>query len=230
MASLAILGNYAYFGHTSASLDLGKGWLTIPICGIAGGAAGGVFSRILIVASRPLPGLLGALMQNKPVLFAALCGLILALLGLASGGTVYGTGYAEAKGILEGTHTSDGYGALKMLATIISYLSGIPGGIFAPSLSAGAGFGALIAQSMPEVATSSVIILGMVAYFSGVVQAPITAFVIVMEMTDNHNMVLPLMATSFIAYTVSKLVCPTPLYQTLAKEFLHAEQAPSPTT
>lgn len=47
-----------------------------------------------------------------------------------------------------------------------------------------------------------------------------TAFVIVMEITENHDIVLPLMATSFIAFTVSKLVCPQPLYQTLAQGFL----------
>lgn len=220
VVSLAILGNYDYFGDTSVTLGLGMEWTAVAACGIIGGTLGGLFSRILIGVSHGIPGPAGILMKRNPVAFAALCGLMVAALGIISGGAVYGTGYEEAKGILEGTQASDGYGILKILATLISYISGIPGGVFSPSLSAGAGLGALVAQSMPGVQIGAVVILGMVAYFSGVVQAPITAFVIVMEMTDNHAMVLPLMATSFVAYSVSRIVCPTPLYKSLAQGFI----------
>jgi len=60
----------------------------------------------------------------------------------------------------------------------------------------------------------------MTAYFTGVVQTPITAFVIIMEMTDNTDLLLPLMATAFIAYAVSRVLCPQPLYRALAEQFL----------
>jgi H+/Cl- antiporter ClcA len=63
-------------------------------------------------------------------------------------------------------------------------------------------------------------LLGMVSYFAGVVQAPITAFVIVTEMTDNHAMVIPLMAASLIAYAASRVVCPEGIYHALSKSFL----------
>jgi H+/Cl- antiporter ClcA len=53
-----------------------------------------------------------------------------------------------------------------------------------------------------------------------VVQTPLTGFIIVMEMTDNHSLLLPLMATAFIAYGVSRVVCPIPIYEALAKAFL----------
>ena len=65
----------------------------------------------------------------------------------------------------------------------------------------------------------------MVGYFAGVVQAPITTFLIVMEMTDNHEMVLPLMATALIATAVSSIICPHPLYSSLAKQFLSYGQS-----
>jgi H+/Cl- antiporter ClcA len=52
------------------------------------------------------------------------------------------------------------------------------------------------------------------------VQAPITAFVIVLEMTANQQMTIPIMATSMLAYAVSRLVCRRPLYGTLARRFL----------
>ena len=57
-------------------------------------------------------------------------------------------------------------------------------------------------------------------YFAGVVQAPITAFVIVIEMTDNHQLALPLMATALVAAATSRLICPWPVYKALAEGFL----------
>ncbi|MBW4055656.1 MAG: chloride channel protein [Proteobacteria bacterium] len=220
--SLGFMGNYSYFGHTSISLPLNLSWLAAIICGVAGGVAGGIFSLTVIsFTTKGLPGRVGDIIKNSPVLFAGICGLLLALIGLASGGHTYGTGYSEAKGIIEGTSNLPySYGILKMLATIVSFLSGIPGGIFAPCLSIGAGFGVNLAGIMPFAPVGAVVILGMVAFFSGVVQAPITAFVIVMEMTDNHTMILPLMASSFIAYAVSSRICPKPLYKTMAEGFI----------
>ena len=228
IVSLAMLGNYAYFGHTSVTLALNGEWAAVVACGLAGGLLGGAFSRLLILSSRGLPGRAGMMMQERPVVFAMLCGLLLAILGIASGSTIYGTGYDEARGILEGTRATEGFGFYKMLATLVSYLSGIPGGIFAPSLAVGSGFGASLATVMPDVPMQAVVILGMVAYFSGVVQTPITAFVIVMEMTDDHNMLLPLMAASFIAFGVSRIVCPVSLYQALAQKFLSGKVADEP--
>lgn len=221
ITSLALLGNYAYFGHTSASLAFGSEWGVVVICGIAGGLLGGSFSRVLIEVNKGLSGRMGTWMRTKPMALAAVCGLTLALLGLASGNTTYGSGYSEAKSLLDGNVAlSESYGLLKMAATVVSYISGIPGGIMAPSLSAGAGFGANIAHFITSVPAGAAIILGMVAYFAGVTQAPITAFVIVMELIGNHEMILPLMAASFIANACSRLICPTPLFLTLAQNFV----------
>ena len=60
----------------------------------------------------------------------------------------------------------------------------------------------------------------MVGYFAGVVQAPITATIIVLEMTENQVMTIPLMATAMLAFGVSRLICRRPLYGALARRFL----------
>jgi H+/Cl- antiporter ClcA len=221
IASLALLGNYSYFGHTSESLGFGKEWYVVIVCGVVGGVLGGAFSRALIEVNKGLVGTMGTWIRANPVRFAAACGLLLALIGLASGNNTYGSGYSEAKSLLVGDAAlPESYGLLKMAATAISYVSGIPGGIMAPTLSAGAGFGANIAPFFTSVPVAATIILGMVAYFAGVTQAPITAFVIVMEMIDNHEMVLPLMAAAFIAKACSRLVCPTPIFHTMSENFI----------
>ncbi len=213
ITAMAILGNYSYFGTTNASLDQAQHWYIIPICGVLGGLFGGIFAKALLTGSR----IITPLLFKHPVLVPASCGLMVAVLGIISGGSIYGTGYAEAQMVITGSGDLDNsYPFMKMLATLASYFSGIPGGIFAPSLATGAGFGSLFAQWLSGPGTQTIILLSMVAYFTGVVQTPITAFVIVMEMTNNHGMLLPLMTSAFIAFGVSKLVNREPIYRVLA--------------
>lgn len=221
IVTVALVGNYTYFGVTAAHFDFALGWLAVPVCAVLGGLAGGLFSRILIVFARGLPGRAGVFMREHPLAFAAGCGLVLALLGLASHGATYGTGYTQARDLVAGhANLPAVFFALKFLANIASYVSGVPGGIFAPSLAVGAGLGRWVAGMLPFVPTATVVLLAMGGYFSGVVQAPITGTVIVMEMTDNQAMTIPLLATSLLALGASRLVCRRPIYSTLARRFL----------
>ena len=116
-------------------------------------------------------------------------------------------------------HLGWAFAPLKLLATLISSISGIPGGLFSPSLSVGAGIGSALSTIFPSTPAGAVVLLGMVGYFAGVVQAPITAFVIVMEMTNDQAMLIPLMASAVIAYGVSRLLCPEALYHALADRY-----------
>lgn len=219
----AVLGNYNYFGTSSADMLQWTDWLAIPLCGVVGGLMGGVFSQILITGSERI----APLRLRFPMWVAAGCGLAIAAAGFLSGNHSYGTGYHEANEIITSGQTfSVGYPFYKFFATVASYLSGIPGGIFAPSLAAGAGVGADLAQVIPMISPQVLIMLGMVGYFVGVVQTPLTGFIIVMEMTNDHSMLLPLMATAFIAYGVSHMVCPKPIYQALARAFLNPPAEP----
>ncbi|QPF94093.1 chloride channel protein [Bradyrhizobium commune] len=223
LTSLALVGNYDYFGSSSTMLRNGTDWLAVPLCGIAGGLAGGAFSRLLIEVARGLPGRLGPLTKQHPLPFAAACGLGVALCGLASGDTVYGTGYDQVKSALvSNTPLAWDFGLLKFVATALSAVSGIPGGIFAPSLAVGAGIGTNVAHLFSGAPLGAFMLLGMVSYFAGVVQAPITSFVIVTEMTNNHAMVVPLMASALIAQATSRLICPEGIYHALARGFLRA--------
>ncbi|CCE06906.1 putative H(+)/Cl(-) exchange transporter [Bradyrhizobium sp. STM 3843] len=226
LTSLALMGNYTYFGSTPIALGRGIDWLAVPLCGVLGGAMGGLFSRILITLARGSAGPAGQAIKRYPLVFALLCGFAVALCGLISGDTIYGTGYAQVKAALEtGTPLPQNFGLLKFLATTFAAISGIPGGIFAPSLAVGAGLGANVASLFHDTPLAPILLLGMVSYFAGVVQAPITAFVIVTEMTDNHAMVVPVMMASLIAYGTSRLICEEGLYHALAKGFVaKAEQ------
>jgi H+/Cl- antiporter ClcA len=221
LVSLALVGDYNYFGHTALILHGWQGWLAVLVCGIVGGLAGGLFSRAVVAAAGPWHGRAGGWLKARPVLFATLCGCAVAVCGLASGDTIYGTGYTQVLHMLsDGVRPPEDFGIMKFLATLASAISGIPGGIFSPSLAVGAGLGQSLAHLLPSVPLQIMVVLGMVSYFAGVVQAPITAFVIVTEMTDDHAMVVPLMLAALIAHAHSRVVCREGIYHALSRNFL----------
>jgi H+/Cl- antiporter ClcA len=220
LTSLAIVGDYTYFGSTPDTLPLGRGWIAVPIAGVVCGLAGGIFSRILLEASKGFPGLIGRLMKDYPVAFAFVCGLVIVLCAMLGNVDIYGTGYEQAKAILRGEELSLAFAPLKLIATALSSISGIPGGLFSPSLAVGAGIARDLTVLVPDVSIGALVVLCMAAYLAGVVQAPITSFVIVSEMTENHALVIPIMLASLIASATSKTICPEGVYHALSKRFL----------
>lgn len=221
--TLGLLGNYSYFGTVQASLTIKQGWLAVLLCGVLCGLAGGLFSSFILLGGRLLSPI-AALRERWPVAFAFGCGLALALLGLASGNNVYGTGYDQARAILQhaANPPSEAFGAFKFLANVVSYWSGIPGGLFSPALAVGAGLGRNIAHFVPGAPVATVALLGMAGYLAGVTQSPLTAAVITMEMTANQAMVIPILAVCLIARAASALFCKKPVYHVFA-ERLEAE-------
>jgi len=158
----------------------------------------------------------------KRMLFlAGACGFAIAVIGIASSGTTFGTGYDQAKGAVEGRALPLLFFAERLLASFLSMISGIPAAIFAPSLAVGAGFGSTVGTLLGS-SIALAAILGVAGYFAGVVQAPMTAFVIILEMTGDHQAVIPIMAVSMIGYVTSRLLSREPLYHGLSRVFIAA--------
>ena len=226
LTSLAIVGDYHYFGSTSATLPLGAAWIVVPFCAALCGVLGGLFSRVLIRTALGFPGRIGRAIGRHKIAFAMLCGLGVALCGLVSNDHIYGTGYEQARAAIHAAADVDrSFAPLKFLATLLSAVSGIPGGIFAPSLAIGAGIAADLAWLFPQTPIGALVLIGMVSYLTGVVQAPITAFIITSEMTNDHAMVVPLMAAALIANAASKTVVSDGLYHALARILMRREIA-----
>jgi H+/Cl- antiporter ClcA len=216
VVATGLLGDHAYFGVAHAQLTSARSWLSVPLCGLSGGLAGGLFSEVLIGASRKLAPIATA----RPYALAFALGLFVTLFGLLSHGDTYGTGYEQTRALLGGGTPDLLYPLTKWLATLASYLTGAPGGIFSPSLATGGALGADLAPLTPQTPMAAMIILGMAGYFTGVTQSPLTAAVIVMEMVDGHALILPILATAFLALAVSRIVCKVPIYRALAQPFL----------
>jgi H+/Cl- antiporter ClcA len=226
LTAISLMGNHTYFGRIATPVIDSRIVLPVIFCGLFCGLTGGFFSRLLSVSGRPWRGHLGRFRQQHPLYFAGLCGLLVALIGISThdGGSthnmVYGSGYQQTQAVLEqGANPHWYYPFAKIAATAFSFFSGIPGGLFAPTLAIGAGLGHDIAPLFHEVAATAVMALCMTAFLAALTQAPITSFIIVMEMVDGHAMVISLIAVALIARLVSGLISP-PLYPTLAQNLL----------
>lgn len=218
LVSVSVFGNETYFGKLRVqgiSYDIiGPGLLIALVAGLTGG----LFSRLIVVSVRGLPDRFSEWRQQAPLRFAGACGLAVAVIGLVTGGATAGAGYLTTRSLLEGSSELPGiYTLLKFCATWISAWSGVPAGVFAPSLAIGAGIGHDIASWLHVAPDESIplIAMGMVSFLAATTGGPITAFIIVMEMVAGHAMVLTLMASALIASGVARLVA-RPMYQELA--------------
>jgi len=219
LASLGILGNYTYFGVSHATAYFPGDWPLVITCGVLGGAFGACFSLAVIRITRRIRRWKTDSPRSRVLIVAAAAGLIVAATGVATGGLTFGTGYEQARSAVEGTPLPLSFFVAKFIATLASTVSGIPGGLFAPSLAVGAGVGSTLGLAFGANAGLGAV-MGMAGYFAGVVQAPMTAFVIILEMTGNHDNVIPLMAASVLGYGTSRLISPEPLYHALSRLFI----------
>ncbi len=232
LTSLALAGNYLYFGQMSVPQNFGIGFVfpvlaTALLCGLLGAA----FNWALLHWDVWMPKPLQLWRANKPMVYALVIGLAIATLGVATGGETWGSGYDQARHLLEGTAPlSQGYAITKWASMIISYMAGIPGGLFSPSLSIGAGLAQWVHAAFTWAPMPALIALCMTGYLAAVTQSPLTSFVIVMEMTNGGGLVIPMMATALLATRVSALFTP-PLYEALAQKHYYpkpAAAAPGP--
>jgi H+/Cl- antiporter ClcA len=218
MVSLGLAGDYVYFGAMTDVVSVRQALTLVPVAGVLGGLIGGLFSKLMLAFATSDLLVLSA-MRRRPVIVAAVAGVIVALFGCVTGLT-WGTSYEPARLIITGSHAPWWFGPAKFGATLATAVSGLPGGIFAPSLAVGAGLGDLLRPAFPTLGAGAVALLGMTAYFTGVVRAPLTAVVIISEATASRGLLLPLLATALIADWVAGMVSPQRLYHGLSQAFM----------
>lgn len=221
LVAVSAFGSGTYFGRIQVD-EIGWG-LLLPGAAVtlACGLSGGLFSKLLAWALSPGQDRFRRFRQTRPCQFAAACGLGVAVIGIASSGHSFGSGYQATHDMLAGQDATQGLDTLlRFLATWLSAICGVPGGIFAPSLTMGASIGHEVA-SLTADPKPVLIAIGMAAFLAAVTQAPLTAFIIVMEMVDGHAMVLSLMGAAMLASALSRLIS-RPLYETLARQVVSA--------
>jgi CIC family chloride channel protein len=149
--------------------------------------------------------------------------------------SLVGGGHHLAEAVLSGHATLMAIPLLfliRYLMTLFSYATGAPGGIFAPLLTLGSliGLGVglvgnlLFPSAVPQPAAFAVV--GMAAMFVGIVRAPLTGIVLIVEMTGSYNQMLPLVVSCFCAYAVAEAVNSVPIYELLLqRDLAHGSSA-----
>ncbi|KAJ8138556.1 hypothetical protein OY671_008231, partial [Metschnikowia pulcherrima] len=217
MVSSGSAGDYVYFGEMRQTSNVTQALVATPVAGVLGGLAGGCFSHSMSSAgsTRFAPM---AWSRARPSSMALGCGSVVAGLGVATGST-WGTGYQAARSVIEGRDVPSWFGAAKFAATSATAVSGSPGGIFAPSLSIGAGIGDMSRSSSPGYPPGAVVSSGMVAYFSGVVRAPSTAVIIISETTASRGSMMPSLAAASIGDFAASTISHEKLYHGSSSRF-----------
>ena len=214
LTAQALIGNKLYFGNVMLgpiSEGFNKsfvGWAVL--IGIVGGILGGIFGRL--VTNDRLRNI-----HVKWWMRALIFGGIVAILGFIYSGQTGETNYTATRAFFEGeaVNRAISFPVAKLLATAFSTLAGIGGGILAPSLVVGSWLGISIAKIAFFANLKVCALLGMVAYFSGAFQIPITAVIIVMEITNQHEVIFPMMIAALCAFIVARMIMPTSLYHLL---------------
>lgn len=201
------------------------------LLGLLAGGLGVLFNRTLLTLLDRF-----ARFQGRTLYLAvASVGAVIGLVGWFNP-MLIGSGHALTESILAGgvaLSAIPGLFLLRFGLTISSYSTGAPGGIFAPLLVLGSLLGLatgdlahLIAPAaVPEAGVFAVV--GMAALFTGVVRAPLTGIVLILEMTGNYNQMLPLVVASFCAYALAEALHDLPIYQAfLQRDLRQSGSAP----
>jgi len=218
LVAVSMFGNLSYFGELQVQQVTWSLFGPGLLVAVSAGLAGGLFSRLIVASARGLPDRFSRWRVTYPLRFAAACALGVALIGILTNGATAGAGYAPTRALLEAQGELPAlYTLLKFCATWLSAWTGVPAGVFAPSLAIGAGIGHDVAALTGVTAEAAIplIALGMVGFLAATTQGPITAFIIVMEMVSGHTMVLSLMATALLSSGIARLLT-RPMYIELA--------------
>jgi chloride channel protein, CIC family len=139
-----------------------------------------------------------------------------------------GGGERQVRAVLAGQFTAAGLAVLFAVRWVLgpfSYAAGTPGGVFAPLLLVGASSGALFGELlgpwpafMPE--PSALAVVGMAAFFTAVVRAPLTGVLLMVEMAATTELIVPLLLAAAVATVVPTLLGTEPLYDTLRRRML----------
>lgn len=218
----SFLGGEPMFGVPPYSLAHPAELLAYAALGVVSGVLSVAFTKI-IAYFRPK---LRALPEWTYYFQPAAAGLLIGIVGLRFPEAM-GTGYPYIDRALHNQYTWQILAVLgfaKILTTSLSFVSGTPGGMFAPTLFIGAMIGGAIGglehQFFPQIATSVApfALVGMGTFFAGFLRAPITSVFMVVETTGSYSIVLPVMISNTIAYLISRAYEDVALFDLLAKQ------------
>ena len=223
LTAQALLGPYLYLGfpyvgHLSSFI-----FPCIVLVALIAGLAASLMSKFILAIFRWKDSF--RLIRDH-MLYTTGCALLIVTLAYFVTPDALGSGKDLMTTLLftDDKHSSWYLPILRIVGMTFSFTSGASGGIFAPALSAGATVGATLSgwMHLSPSDTNILILSGMTAFLTGVTRTPFTSAILVLEMTDRHNVIFHLMLAGMVAGLVSMLVDKHSLYDHLKYRYMHA--------
>lgn len=200
------LGSYLYLGYPDVRNLSRYIFLAVILVAVITGILGSIMCKFILAIFK---------WKNrftKPQLwgYVAVCALIMVLLAVLCSADVMGSGKELMNTALFSPNKRMAWYVpfLRFAGPIVSFTTGVSGGVFAPALSSGASFGAMVAGwfQLSDTNTNIIVLSGMVGFLTGVTRTPFTSAILVLEMTDSHNVIFHLMLAGMVASIVAIMV------------------------
>ena len=217
------LGSESLFRIPAVELKRPTELIAYAILGVVGGLASVAFSSG-IASLRPR---CKALPKWTQYFQPAIAGLLIGIIAMLGAPQVMGAGYEYIDQAMHGQFTWEFLAmlaGLKIVATLLSFVSGTPGGMFAPTLFIGAMLGAAVGGAehmfLPHLAVSpgTYALVGMGVLFAGFLRAPMTSVFMVLEVSGNYSIIVPVIVANTFAYVISRGLQPIALFDMLTRQ------------
>lgn len=191
------------------------------------GIVGGLASVVMSAGIAQLRPRCKQLPEWTQYIQPAVAGLLIGIIAVLGASQVMGAGYEYMDEAIHGQFTWQFLAILalcKIVATLASFVSGTPGGMFAPTLFIGAMFGAAVGGAehalLPQLSWSpgTYALVGMGVLFAGFLRAPMTSVFMVLEVSGNYSIILPVIVANTFSYVISRAVYPTAVFDMLTRQ------------
>ncbi|HEY4290551.1 MAG TPA: chloride channel protein [Puia sp.] len=221
LTAQALLGPYLYLGYPDVSHLSGTIFFVVALVAIPSGLAGAGMSKYML---RLFQWKAGFRLTRHHMMYVLCCALLLAGLAFFVDERVLGSGKdLMTTSLFTGNKYNSWYmPLLRIVGPLFSFTTGAAGGVFAPALSAGASVGATLSGwlHLSPTDTNLVVLAGMVGFLTGVTRTPFTSAILVLEMTDRHNVIFHLMLAGMVASLVAMIVDKHSFYDHLKYQYL----------
>lgn len=219
-----VFGYSSYFGELYINQTIPFAyWHLILILALLGGLLGGLISWLAIKSLNYIHS--QNFYKKHTYIFITGCGFIIAIIGVFA--PIFGSGADIARHLLdEQIEVAWYYTPLKILGFLTTFVTGLPGGVFTPSLSIGAGFGNYFTYFTAAPWHPHFIALGMISILAAVTRAPFTACFIMIEMSYSPGLLPYALFTALIS-SFAASIFKIHFYEDLAKTILgHIQPSP----
>jgi CIC family chloride channel protein len=222
VVSRFFLGDQPLFAVPEFALEDPFELFVHALIGVAGGLLAAAFTRLVRILRRRLDALPDWTRYVRP----GVAGFLVGVAGLWLP-EVMGAGYAAVDSALHNRYSWEmllALGLVKVVVTLLCFSAGTPGGMFAPTLFAGAMIGGALGSLAQQLAlfptspTGAYVLVGMGTFFAGVFRAPMTSIFMVFEVSATYMIILPAMIANTVAYLIARGLERVPFFEMIAQE------------